>query len=271
MPQHLFDSPPRVFSPDLATALGLSEAIVLQQVHYWLQRSRHQRDGRTWVYNSYAEWQREFPWWSLPTIRRIFARLEDLGILVTSEYNRRRGDRTKWYAIAYDNLPSAQPDHMGHQNDPTISSERSDHLIKTISSLPKRSTDNSTTEERDEPPAEQILALYQQHCSRLHQPSQGLTLKRRKRIDEAWAEQPSLDYWEKVFTQAGQSDFLAGQNDRGWKATLDWLLSHSTEVLEGNYDTANQTPRCRDDYTYSEPDAPPDGFFNFLDEGGTTG
>ena len=101
----LIDQPPRMFQPGLAMAVGLSEAIFLQQLHYWLTRSQNERMGRWWVYNTLEEWQIEFPWWSVPTIRRIIARLEESGLIISSqEFNAYPTDRTKWYTINYDEL-----------------------------------------------------------------------------------------------------------------------------------------------------------------------
>jgi hypothetical protein len=39
--------------------------------------------------------------------------------------------------------------------------------------------------------------------------------------------------------KAAQTPFLAGENDRGWKANFDWLISNDTNhvaILEGKYD-----------------------------------
>lgn len=41
-----------VFHPKLAELLGLSESIVLSQIHYWLNKSNNLIDGKPWVYNN---------------------------------------------------------------------------------------------------------------------------------------------------------------------------------------------------------------------------
>lgn len=104
----LLDSYPLLVIPELAQAIGLNEAIVLQQVHYWCLHSEKTgnnfRDGYYWVYNSYREWQQQFPWWSERTIKSIFSRLEHNGLLISGNYNKLRMDRTKWYRIDHDIL-----------------------------------------------------------------------------------------------------------------------------------------------------------------------
>jgi hypothetical protein len=93
--------------PDLALALGLNEAIALQQVHYWTQDREPDAEGLRWTHNSYSEWQEQFPWWSLDTIKRTFHSLEQKGVL----HSRRAGlsnlDRTKAYAVNHEAVRQA--------------------------------------------------------------------------------------------------------------------------------------------------------------------
>ena len=101
----LFDERPLVIQPTLAKLLGsLDEAVILQQIHYWLEKKTNIKDGRSWVYNSMTDWQKQFPWLSLKTVKRRFKSLEDKGLLITANYNQYKFDRTKWYSIDYQNL-----------------------------------------------------------------------------------------------------------------------------------------------------------------------
>ena len=90
--------------PSLATKIGLNEAIIIQQVHYWLNISTKVHEGRKWTYNTYQEWQKQFPFWSDRTIRRTIKNLEDEGYLLSGNYNKASYDRTKWYTIDYKKL-----------------------------------------------------------------------------------------------------------------------------------------------------------------------
>lgn len=109
---------------------GADPALILQQLNYWLTRSTQYRDGRYWVYNTYAEWHEQFPWISVSTIRRVLVALEGQGLVVTANHNRQKTDRTKWYSIDDDaigrlladatsftsEVPSAQNEQWGVQN-----------------------------------------------------------------------------------------------------------------------------------------------------------
>jgi hypothetical protein len=102
----------RSFSPGLAAKIGLNEAIVLSTVHDLLRKSKNKRDEHRWVFNTLPDWHKHFfPWWSLITVERAFKSLRELGLLLaTSEYNKRKGDRTLWYRIDYGKLDAFTKD-----------------------------------------------------------------------------------------------------------------------------------------------------------------
>jgi hypothetical protein len=104
----LLDSYPLVVIPELAVAIGLNEALVIQQVHYWTEinrkADRNRYVGDYWTYNTYEEWQGNFPFWSVSTIRRIITGLERKELIITGNFNKMSMDRTKWYRINYDKL-----------------------------------------------------------------------------------------------------------------------------------------------------------------------
>lgn len=113
--------------PSLAVEVGLNEAMILQQIHYWLNTSKHHHDGKKWIYNSYPEWQKQFPFWSERTIKRIFGSLEKQNLLHVGNYNKAGFDRTKWYSVNYETLNKLVARPSG-QNDPTMMSNWHDGM-----------------------------------------------------------------------------------------------------------------------------------------------
>lgn len=103
----LISEPPLQVLPSLAKIVGLNEAIVLQQFHYWLERSNNIRDGYKWIYNSYSKWNEQFPFWSNATLRRTINSLEKQGFFITANYNKAGFDKTKWYRIDYERVSNA--------------------------------------------------------------------------------------------------------------------------------------------------------------------
>jgi uncharacterized phage protein (TIGR02220 family) len=94
-----------VILPSVAMKIGLREAIILQQIFYWLtKKDAHVIEGRRWTYNTYKEWQKQFPFWSETTIKRSFLNLEKQGLLISANWNTLKMDKTKWYTINYEKL-----------------------------------------------------------------------------------------------------------------------------------------------------------------------
>ena len=100
----LIPEPPLQVLPSLAVKIGLNEAMFLQQVHYWLQRSGQEADGQKWVYNRVSDWQTQFPFWSEDTIARIVKNLRKSGLLVVERLSPDKRDTTNFYRIDYDLL-----------------------------------------------------------------------------------------------------------------------------------------------------------------------
>jgi hypothetical protein len=131
MGKMLIEESPLLVSPTLAKTIGLNESIVLQQIHYWLQvkesTGKDFIDGHYWVYNSYRQWNEQFPFWHKDTVKRTFQHLEDNGLLISGNFNTKKFDRTKWYTINYDalvlvqnaSLVGANCTHRTVQNKPT--------------------------------------------------------------------------------------------------------------------------------------------------------
>ena len=105
MSKLLINEPPIQVLPSLAVKIGLNEAIVLQQLHYWINKdSSHERDGRRWCYNTYEAWHKQFPFWCIRTIKTIFKSLQDKKLIIIGNYNKTGYDRTNWFSIDKDQM-----------------------------------------------------------------------------------------------------------------------------------------------------------------------
>lgn len=100
----LLPSRPIVVIPELAMRVGLNEAMLLQQVHYWATETTSgiEHDGRRWVYNTIAEWMEQFPFLSESSIKRAFASLKSQGIIYVEKLSSDPRDKTNFYAINYE-------------------------------------------------------------------------------------------------------------------------------------------------------------------------
>lgn len=100
----LLDEYPLMVLPSLAKEIGLDNAVMLQQIHYWIDRSGKEVEGQEglWIYNTIEEWQKQMPFWSASTIRRIFVALVNDGLVKTGKFSKDATDHTKWYTIDYE-------------------------------------------------------------------------------------------------------------------------------------------------------------------------
>lgn len=142
----LISEPPLQVLPSLAVKVGLNEAIVLQQFHYWLQRSTNVKDGYKWIYNSYPEWNKQFPFWSLNTLKRAIHRLEKNGYLISGNYNRAGFDKTKWYRINYEKMwVSQRSSQNGSTINPNWDDGSSQNGLTNTNRLPENTSINKKT------------------------------------------------------------------------------------------------------------------------------
>ena len=106
---YLFDEHPIIANKTLAREIGLNEALVLQQINYWIEINRKTGKNfyevRYWTYNSIRSWrEKDFDYMSLDTVKRTFAKLENQGYLISRNYNKDPRDKTKWYTIDEEKL-----------------------------------------------------------------------------------------------------------------------------------------------------------------------
>lgn len=104
-PSLLIAEPPLQVLPSLAKAIGLNEAIVLQQIQYWIALEQGiEKDGRRWIYNTVEEWRKQFPFWGDNTIQRTLQSLRDKGLVEARKLSSDKWRHTLYYSINYKNL-----------------------------------------------------------------------------------------------------------------------------------------------------------------------
>ncbi|MBW1251979.1 conserved phage C-terminal domain-containing protein [Pantoea allii] len=148
---------PLVVSPELASRIGLNEAIVLQQICYWLEdtTSGVEYDGKRWVYNTIEEWTEQFPFWSEKTVKRALTSLKSRGLIYVEQLKKTQHDRTNYYAINHANplltdgdklTPSTRsvcPARKG-QSVPMDKANMSPSIGSTCPDLTENTTENTT-------------------------------------------------------------------------------------------------------------------------------
>jgi hypothetical protein len=91
------------FNIELATKLGIEEAIFLNNLYYWLQKNaangKNFFDGSYWTYNTKQAYTEIFPYMSYDKIKRMINLLREQNIIKTGHYDENKMNRTLWYAF----------------------------------------------------------------------------------------------------------------------------------------------------------------------------
>ena len=81
-PRRLIPDTQLQFSADLAAAIGLEEAVLVQQLKtLYLHQSAVRRDGADWLHLSHAYLLDLLPFWDSPALQRICRSLEGTGLI----------------------------------------------------------------------------------------------------------------------------------------------------------------------------------------------
>lgn len=104
MSKLLINESPLQVQPSLAMAIGLNEAILLQQLHYWLGASKYKKDDRIWIYNTYPEWLLQLKYMSVSTLKRTIKSLKEQRLILVERFDKSKSNQVNYYSIDYDIL-----------------------------------------------------------------------------------------------------------------------------------------------------------------------
>ena len=111
------------------------------------------------------------------------------------------------------------------------------------SNLYKKRKDKDKEKSKDKEPSEkipyqEIIDLYNSVCGEHLPKIIKKTDKIKNKIKARWETFNSLEEWKKVFETTISIPFMIGNNQRGWRADLRWLIENDDnplKVLEGRY------------------------------------
>ena len=125
-------------------------------------------------------------------------------------------------------LPEYNPETMT-----TLFVEHSTNIRRVLS--PNRKEKKRIEKKGREKEIKEIVELYNSTAPLLPQVKK-VTEKREKAIDK-FLKEFSIEQFKEICEIANSSDFLTGNNDRGWKADFDFIMriDKATAILEGKY------------------------------------
>lgn len=199
----LIDDYPIQVLPKLAKEVGLNEAIFVQQLHYWTNgKSGKLKDGKRWIYNTYKDWEENFPFWSNATIRRTIASCEKQNIIIVGNYNQAGFDKTKWYTVNYEEIEGMSKRIA--QNEQTSCSKRANgtaqneqpNTIDYTETTSETNKDNmSSSDEHDRIPYLEIVEYLNEKTNSQYRPT---TKKTQNLIKARYNDGFSIDDFKKV-------------------------------------------------------------------------
>ena len=96
---------PLLIPPLVAREIGLEAAIILQQIHYFSQSSKHiLRDGQRWFYLTLEGWAEKLPFFKMSTIRRAIGKLRQLELINVHRHSQHTWYQANWYTIHTENV-----------------------------------------------------------------------------------------------------------------------------------------------------------------------
>ena len=168
----------RVVPVELARALGDRGAAFLHQIHYMVSKGCGKlHKGIHWVFNTYDEWVKVFPYWSKSTIERIVQRLKAQGYLLVANLNGSKANHTNWYAINQDAIaklglnPQLYPQVQQTEEPKAPQSEveaPQNEEIKTLDFISKKNKDNTYTVDDLDGQAYELLAYWNTYSVTTH-------------------------------------------------------------------------------------------------------
>lgn len=231
----LLDEQLLCYQPALVRRLGLTEAAIVQQLHYWAQRSTNVHDGHRWVYKTYSDWSDEIGI-SSKAVRGALDRLRAREIVIAEQSPVNPLDRTLWWRIDHSKLndePGSPSDPEGSPSAPEGTSTRT---------RPKESKEyvhreESPTDSVDSDSPHDLFAYWQHTCRHpTAKPSRDRIAKVKARLAEGY----TPNQIRAAIDGAAAQPFVG---DTGKTFDDLELICRSGSKLEGFIDRATYTPQ----------------------------
>lgn len=214
--------------------LSGNELIIYGVIYGYSQNGGEYTGGKQYL----ADWANV----DVRTVYNILKKLEAAGLIVKVDYIvddvRHKGYR----AIEPDEIPedseSEKPEEIEEEKPEKISDKTGKNFRPNRKKFPTHiyiNNINNINNIKEGEISQKICEIYNSSCPSLP-PVKNMT-KKRQRLIEKLVSNHSLDEIKKAFVMAEASDFLTGNNDRGWVADFTFLIDEDnfTKLIEGSY------------------------------------
>lgn len=116
----------------------------------------------------------------------------------------------------------------------------------------KQTNETDGEDSASDPALHPLAALWNSFCGELPKVKE-VSEKRLIKIRERLKECRDMAQWQEAIERLAESNFANGKNDRGWKASFDFLLQPDSRIkaLEGKYSNSTRTTGLYTDSEFS--------------------
>lgn len=204
-----------LFCAELAAAIGLEEAVLLQQLKgLYRHQPATRRDGVAWLHISHAYLLDLLPFWDLPALLRLCDGLERIGLLRVD-----RGNAARYcLLIAIDEPPAAGQERVAAPAPATMPAAPPAAPAAAVArreapAAPRRGEGEPLS--RDFQPSEDMLELLE----RFHGVPRGFALAQLEDFTLYWRERGSAGHaWQNKFKQHVQFQWARYQQEQSGTA-----------------------------------------------------
>lgn len=176
------------------------------------------------------------------TIYRNMKKLEDMGMIELKPNN-------KWTTVSICNWETYQNTKKQSEHQMDIQRTSSGHQVDIEWTHHKKAKNLKESKESKEGGAAHATLPHQEIVDKWNSidgitACRKLTSKRCKALRSRLSDPDWRRDWREGIERISRSEFCRGQNDRGWKADIDWFLRPDTltKILEGKYDEHKPQP-----------------------------
>ena len=222
------------FPTEIADDLGLHEALLLQHFFYWHKRNmgnnKNKIDGHYWTYNSIEGFSAIFTYISTYKIRNTLKKLEKDGYILTANHNKKKYDRTTWYALT--DRAISLFDASICRNQQMHLSKPTDAFIETNKPIPDSNTDSNTDNTIS---FDKFWNLYDKKINRVKCKKKWNSLKEINK-EEAMKHLPM--YASSTPDKRFRKNPLTYLNNSGWE---DEVLKTTEQLIDEEIATKNES------------------------------
>ena len=235
-----------------AEKYGVDAAVILYNIRYWLSHVYRNLgkdkckniDGYVWTFNSAKAFAEQFTYFSSNKIQKILKRLENEGVIICGNFNKKGYDRTKWYT-----MPEYKIDDPSQPNESNLSANQHIPFSQTAEPIPdnkQQILNNNNTPIVPNGDNTQffdtVKKIYNDELGDI-QRIEVLNSSRTRRLKAIIKQFPNFkneEKWRGFFKYVKTSSLVRfNGSDGGWKVNFDWIIADKNfvRIVEGQYHT----------------------------------